>query len=79
MPHTTVNSGFFSGGVKESTPLDGAEGHGARLVRAPAPVEHAPEVPEEKTELLTEVPDTSDTPPVPDRVRRRTRAGKESR
>lgn len=45
MAHTTVNSGFWSGGLQELTPLDGSTNHGARLRKAVAPeVVHEPEL-----------------------------------
>lgn len=55
MAHTT-NSGFWSGGQIESTPLDGSEGHGARLRRSVFEPTHEPvhEEPEEIVVALVE-------------------------
>lgn len=48
MAHTTVNSGFWSGGTQEQVPLDGSTNHGARLrkVVAPEPAHEEEVVPE---------------------------------
>lgn len=79
MPHTTVASGFWSGGEQILTPLNGSSGHLAHKMHAVAPEPHAHVAPEEPVSHPEALPENLATPVDPDEdqpVRRAPRAKK---